>query len=95
MWWQSDINRFYRHLLCKVIGRFKNLTGNRQLRNRAEPKGINVSDILYIFDWFVEEGLVPHSVVSKKLSIIDILHFEINIGTLWRANGLILAFSIA
>jgi rRNA-processing protein FCF1 len=50
------------------------LTGDRQLRNRAERRGIKVSGILYIFDWLVEEGLVTHSVASKKLSEL----FKIN-----------------
>ena len=50
------------------------LTGDRQLRNRAEQGGIKVSGILYIFDRLVEEGLVSHSVASKKLSDL----FKIN-----------------
>lgn len=50
------------------------LTGDRQLRNRAEQGGIKVSGILYIFDWLVEEGILSHSVASKKLSDL----FKIN-----------------
>lgn len=34
------------------------LTGDRQLRNRAEDRGITVSGILYVFDQLVEHGLI-------------------------------------
>ena len=35
------------------------LTGDRQLRNRAEQRGIKVSGILYVFDQLVERGCFP------------------------------------
>ena len=35
------------------------LTGDRQLRNRAEQRGIKVSGILFVFDQLVELGLIP------------------------------------
>lgn len=50
------------------------LTGDRQLRNRAEQRGIKVSGILYIFDQLVELGLLPHAEASKKLTAL----FRIN-----------------
>ena len=46
------------------------LTGDRQLRNRAERRGIKVSGILYIFDQLVELGLLPHAEASKKLAAL-------------------------
>ena len=50
------------------------LTGDRQLRNRAEQRGIKVSGILYVFDQLVELGLLPHAEASKKLAAL----FRIN-----------------
>jgi len=50
------------------------LTGDRQLRNRAEQRGIKVSGILYVFDQLVELGLLPHVEASKKLAAL----FRIN-----------------
>lgn len=44
------------------------LTGDRQLRNRAEQRGIKVSGILYVFDQLVEQELLPRSEASKKLA---------------------------
>lgn len=50
------------------------LTGDRQLRNRAEQRGIKVSGILYVFDQLVELGLLSHTEASKKLAAL----FRIN-----------------
>mgnify|MGYP002623373232 CR=1 FL=1 len=50
------------------------LTGDRQLRNRAEERGITVSGILYVFDQLVEHGLIPPSEAAKKLDAL----FRIN-----------------
>lgn len=50
------------------------LTGDRQLRNRAEERGITVSGILYVFDQLVEHGLIPPSEAAKKLEYL----FRIN-----------------
>ena len=50
------------------------LTGDRQLRNRAEERGITVSGILYVFDQLVEQGLIPPSEAAKKLEAL----FSIN-----------------
>ena len=44
------------------------LTGDRQLRNRAEQRGIKVSGILYVFDQLVELQLLPCAEASKKLA---------------------------
>lgn len=50
------------------------LTGDRQLRNRAEERGIAVSGILYVFDQLVEHGLLPPSEAAQKLEAL----FKIN-----------------
>ena len=50
------------------------LTGDRQLRNRAEERGITVSGILYVFDLLVEHGLIPPSEAAQKLETL----FRIN-----------------
>jgi len=50
------------------------LTGDRQLRNRAEQRGIKVSGILYVFDQLVEHGLLSHVEAAKRLSAL----FKIN-----------------
>lgn len=50
------------------------LTGDRQLRNRAEVRGIIVSGILYVFDQLVEYGLIQPSEAAVKLIAL----FEIN-----------------
>jgi rRNA-processing protein FCF1 len=50
------------------------LTGDRQLRNRAEERGIMVSGILYVFDQLVEHNLVSPYEVSQKLEAL----FRIN-----------------
>lgn len=50
------------------------LTGDRQLRNRAEERGITVSGILYVFDQLVEHAIIPLSEAAKKLEAL----FKIN-----------------
>lgn len=50
------------------------LTGDRQLRNRAEDRGITVSGILYVFDQLVEHGLIQPSLAALKLKVL----FDIN-----------------
>ena len=50
------------------------LTGDHQLRNRAEKRGITVSGILYVFDLLVEHKLIPQSVAAQKLENL----FKIN-----------------
>ena len=50
------------------------LTGDRQLRNRAEQRGIKASGILFVFDQLVELGLLPHAEASRKLATL----FRIN-----------------
>lgn len=50
------------------------LTGDRQLRNRAEQRGIKVSGILYVFDQLVEQGLLSPAIAAQKLSEL----FKIN-----------------
>lgn len=50
------------------------LTGDRQLRNRAEQRGIKVSGILYVFDQLVELELLSNTEASKKLAAL----FRIN-----------------
>ena len=50
------------------------LTGDRQLRNRAEERGIIVSGILYVFDQLVEHNLIPPYEASQKLEAL----FKIN-----------------
>jgi rRNA-processing protein FCF1 len=50
------------------------LTGDRQLRNRAEERGIMVSGILYVFDQLVEHNLVSPYEASQKLEAL----FRIN-----------------
>lgn len=50
------------------------LTGDRQLRNRAEEKGVKVSGILYVFDQIVEHGLIPPLEAAQKLKAL----FNIN-----------------
>lgn len=50
------------------------LTGDRQLRNRAEQRGIKVSGILYVFDQLVEHGLLSHAEAAKQLAAL----FRIN-----------------
>jgi len=59
---------------AKSIPDCRILTGDRQLRNRAEQQGIKVSGILYIFDQLVEQELLPHVEAAKKLSAL----FRIN-----------------
>lgn len=46
------------------------LTGDRQLRNRAEQRGVKVSGILYVFDQLVEQGLLSCAEASKKLEAL-------------------------
>ena len=48
--------------------------GDRQLRNRAEERGIIVSGILYVFDQLVEHNLIPSYEASQKLEAL----FKIN-----------------
>jgi len=55
---------------AKSIPDCRILTGDRQLRNRAEQRGIKVSGVLYIFDQLVEQGLLPHAEASKKLAAL-------------------------
>lgn len=50
------------------------LTGDRQLRIRAEQKGIIVSGILHVFDQLVENSLLLPGEASKKLEEL----FKIN-----------------
>lgn len=50
------------------------LTGDRQLRNRAEERGITVSGILYVFDQLVEHGLITPPKAAEKLEAL----FRIN-----------------
>ena len=50
------------------------LTGDRQLRNRAEERDIMVSGILYVFDQLVEHNLVSPYEASQKLEAL----FRIN-----------------
>ena len=50
------------------------LTGDRQLRNRAEQRGIKVSGILYVFAQLVEQGLLSPAIAAQKLSKL----FKIN-----------------
>ncbi|MGN0309660.1 MAG: hypothetical protein ACI4C3_03600, partial [Bacteroides sp.] len=46
------------------------LTGDRQLRNRAEERGVTVSGILYVFDKLVEYGVIPSLEAAQKLEIL-------------------------
>ena len=50
------------------------LTGDRQLRNRAEERGIIVSGILYVFDLLVEHRLISPPEAAQKLEDL----FKIN-----------------
>lgn len=59
---------------AKSLAECRILTGDRQLRNRAEQRGIKVSGILYVFDQLVEQGLLPHAEASGKLAAL----FRIN-----------------
>lgn len=46
------------------------LTGDRQLRNRAEERGITVSGILYVFDQLVEHGVISLAEAAQKLGAL-------------------------
>ncbi len=59
---------------AKSLPECRILTGDRQLRNRAEQRGIKVSGILYVFDQLVEHGLLSHEEAAKRLSAL----FRIN-----------------
>ena len=50
------------------------LTGDRQLRNRAEERGIKVSGILYVFDQLVEFGLLSCHEAALKLEKLRIIN---------------------
>ena len=50
------------------------LTGDRQLRNQAEERGITVSGILYVFDLLVEHALIQPLEAAQKLEAL----FRIN-----------------
>ena len=59
---------------AQSIAECRILTGDRQLRNRAEERGITVSGILYVFDLLVEQGLVSPAEAARKLEAL----FRIN-----------------
>ena len=59
---------------AQSIAECRILTGDRQLRNRAEERGITVSGILYVFDLLVEHGLISPPEAAQKLEDL----FKIN-----------------
>lgn len=53
------------------LPRCRILSGDRQLRNRAEQRGVPVSGILYVFDQLVEKGI--SSSVDAALKLEDLI----------------------
>jgi hypothetical protein len=56
------------------------LTGDKKLRTFCERRSIDVKGIIWVFDFFVEKGVIHKSVAAEKLelllSINDRLPFE-------------------
>ena len=60
-------------VLCytKDLGNAKLLTGDHKLRSHAEKEGLDVSGILFLFDEFIEEGLLQQQEAADRLELLQ------------------------
>jgi rRNA-processing protein FCF1 len=52
------------------INQYRLLTGDKRLRSQAMSAGVTVAGIIYIFDQFVEHGLLSPADAAEKLEIL-------------------------